>query len=100
MGNTLGANGFWSTASSWAASLDPYGSGITGWHLPTLSPINGSTFDTTPSTNASTNYRYAGNLGQVGSSGNPVSEAGNMYYVILGDLGYYSQDNGPVVGCT
>jgi len=28
----------WTTANSWAAGLNPYGSGITGWRLPDTNP--------------------------------------------------------------
>jgi len=35
----------WSAANAWAAGLNPYGSGITGWRLPTVSPVDGTTAD-------------------------------------------------------
>lgn len=71
----------WETANAWAASLNPYGSGITGWRLPiTLDPNPGS-YDcnhTTGGTNCGYNVDPA------------TSEMAHMHYVTLGNIGYPS----------
>jgi hypothetical protein len=36
--NYAGTTMNWTTATAWAAGLDPYGSGITGWRLPNTNP--------------------------------------------------------------
>jgi hypothetical protein len=67
----------WDSAKSWAAGLDPYGSGITGWRLPMI----------TDQGNDGCNFDYVGtDCGyNVDTS---TSEMAYMYYVTLGDLGY------------
>lgn len=81
----------WANANSWAAGLNV--NGITGWRLPTNTPINGSTYNTAFSNNgtadrgAATTTTDGTDGGWRSSSGNPVSEMGHMYYVTLGNLG-------------
>ncbi len=75
----------WSNAMAWAASLDI--NGIDEWRLPTLSPIDGATFDTNFSNNASTDFGYADGTGWIDTNGNPVSALGHMFYVNLGTPG-------------
>jgi hypothetical protein len=84
----------WTTANSWAAGLNPYDSGITGWRLPTVTPINGSTFKTNFTTNATSDLGYATSAGWVDGSGNPVSEMGHLFYVTLENLGFCPPDGG------
>lgn len=70
----------WSDAMSWAANLNPYGSGITGWRLP--------------------NWVNIGSAGCTGTYPNGTdcyynvdptsSEMAHMYYTTLGDLAYFS----------
>ena len=43
--NYAGTTMNWATANGWAAGLNPYGSGITGWRLPHTNPIDGTTAD-------------------------------------------------------
>jgi len=93
-----GTNMTWAAANAWAAGLNV--NGITGWRLPTLSPINGSTFDSSFSYNATTDDGYADSVGWVDGSGNPVSEMGNMYYVTLGNLGYCEPISNSSAACT
>jgi hypothetical protein len=84
----------WTTANSWAAGLNPYGSGITGWRLPTNTPLNGSTYNINFSNNGAADLGTATtttdgtNGGWRDGAGIPVSEMGNMYYVTLGNLGH------------
>ena len=81
----------WANAKAWAAGLDI--NGITGWRLPLLSPINGSSFNLTFSTDGTTDYGTATTTtngtdgGWRDGSGNPVSEMGHMFYVTLANLG-------------
>jgi len=87
----------WSTANAWAAGLTL--GGVSGWRLPTVSPIDGSTFDTTWSNNATTDSGFAPTTtdgtdgGWRDVSNTPVSEMGHMYYVTLGNLGYATPDD-------
>src|SRR3989344_1507399 len=41
--NYAGTTMDWTTANAWVAALNPYGSCITGWRLPTVSPVDGTT---------------------------------------------------------
>ena len=67
--------------------------------LPTLGPIDGSTFDTTLSNNATTDFGSARTTtegtdgGWRDGSGAPVSEMGHMDYVTPGDLGYCTRND-------
>ena len=85
------ATGTWATANTWAADLDV--NGITGWRLPTNTPLNGSSYSTTFSNNGTTDRGTATTTtngsdgGWRDGMGNPVSEMGHMFYVTLGNLG-------------
>jgi hypothetical protein len=82
----------WANANAWAAALDV--NGITGWRLPTNTPINGTNYQTNDTTNATSDVGYADADGWVDVSGNPVSEMGHMFYVTLGNLGACAPDDG------
>ncbi len=81
----------WADANTWAAGLDV--NGVTGWRLPTLSPVNGTSFNQTQSADGTTDRGYAATTtdgtdgGWRDGSGTAVSEMGHMYYVTLGNLG-------------
>jgi len=81
----------WAEANTWVTSLDV--NGVTGWRLPTNTPINGSTYIMAASNNATTDTGFAGNAGWVDSTGKPVSELGHMFYVTLGNLGNCAPDD-------
>lgn len=68
----------WPDAITWVANLDPYGSGITGWRLPTTTDVgnDGETY---------TNY-YQGV--DYGYNITAPSEMSYMFYTILGDKAY------------
>ncbi len=83
--NAAGTTMNWATANAWAAGLDV--NGINGWRLPTVTPINGTSFNTAFSNNATTDLGYASSAGWVDGAGNPVSEMGHLFYVTLGNLG-------------
>jgi hypothetical protein len=93
----------WSTANAWAAGLTL--GGVSGWRLPTVSPINGSTFDRSWSNNATTDRGYAPTTtdgtdgGWRDASNTPVSEMGHMYYVTLGNLGQCTPDDADPSSC-
>jgi len=70
--NYAGTTMNWTTANSWAAGLDPYSSGITGWRLPdTLQP------------DASCDSQSGGDSYGYNCTG---SEMGNLFYNVLGGV--------------
>jgi hypothetical protein len=87
----------WQQANDWAAGLSYYDAvrDVTydDWRLPTLSPIDGISFNTMISNDGSTDQGYARTTtdgsdgGWRDSSGTPVSELGYMFYVNLANLG-------------
>jgi len=93
----------WNAAEAWADQL-LYG-GHDDWRLPTLGPLNGSTFNTSWSNNATTDQGFAktstdgSNGGWRDASGNPVSEMGHMYYVNLGNLGFCTPNDANPGNC-
>jgi len=92
----------WDNQVAWAAGLTL--GGVSGWRLPTISPI-GNSFDLTFSNNATTDRGYAPTTtdgtdgGWRDSAGNPVSEMGNMYFVTLGNLGICTPDDANPADC-
>lgn len=81
----------WSTANAWAAGLDPYGSGITGWRLPTVNPIDGTTADDATFAYDGTEDRGY-NVSAPGTlyAGSVASEMAHLFYNTLGDKGRYN----------
>jgi len=90
--NAVGTAMNWVDANAWVSGLNI--NGITGWRLPTTTPINGSSYNTSFTTNATSDTGYADSAGWLDGSGNPVSEMGHMFYVTLGDLGFCPPDGG------
>ena len=94
---------FWDDANAWAAGLTL--GGVSGWRLPTVSPIDGTTFDTTFSNNATTDSGFAHTTtddtdgGWRDVSNTPVSEMGHMFYVNFGNLGECTPDDGDPSSC-
>ena len=83
--NYAGMTMDWATANSWATGLDPYGSGITGWRLPTMIGTPNCVVSRTGGTDCGWNVRT--------TSGSPpypaatvYSEMASMYYDTLGNL--------------
>ena len=68
----------WANANAWAAGLNPYGSGITGWRLPTTNDVgnDGETY-----TNIYQGVDYGYNI-------TAYSEMSHMFYTTLGDKAY------------
>lgn len=81
----------WSTAVAWATSLNPYGSGITGWRLPTTVDVgnDGATYGSYGIYQA-VDYGY--NI-------TSHSEMSYMFYETLGNIAYYDT-SGIATGCT
>ena len=70
----------WYTAGDWIAGLNPYGSGVTGWRLPTTTDTGtrGCNQSNTGGTDCGYNVSTAS------------SEMAHMFYSTLGNLSYYS----------
>ena len=83
-GMTLGG------ALGWAAALTAGGTTAGSWTLPSTLPVNGSTYNYTFSYNGSTDNGY--NISAPGSAypGSTANEMAYLYYVELGDKGYYN----------
>jgi hypothetical protein len=86
------ADGFmtWSVATAWAASLNPYGSGITGWQLPVTNPVSGipapGGYQYGMSYNGSTDVGYNQSAPYAPNfAGSPWPQMAHMYYLILGN---------------
>ncbi|HVN94909.1 MAG TPA: hypothetical protein VMT62_00620 [Syntrophorhabdaceae bacterium] len=81
-GPSSGTLATWSDAMAWASGLNA--GGVTGWRLPHALPVNGSTYNYTFSANGSTDFGY--------NISSPNSEMAYLYYVELGNKGYYAPD--------
>ena len=84
----------WASANSWAANLSFYNpvtnKTLADWRLPTVDPVNGVSFNYTYTSNGSTDGGY--------NITSPNSEMAYMFYVNLGNPGYYTPA-GAVSGC-
>lgn len=69
-------------ATSWVAGLDIYG--VTGWRLPTVAPVNGTSFQYGYSEDGTTDFGFA----PTGVGWGKASELGHMFYVTLGNTAY------------
>ncbi|HLD13726.1 MAG TPA: hypothetical protein VJB18_03320 [Burkholderiales bacterium] len=77
--NYAGAVMNWTNANVWAAALNPYGSGITGWRLPTVTDTGTS----------GCNFAYTGtDCGY--NVDTATGEMAHMFYTTLGDKAYYN----------
>jgi len=70
----------WNAAKTWVAQLNI--NGVTGWRLPDVKPVNGSTFQYGHSNNGSTDIGY--------NIVSTQSELANLYHVTLGNKSYRS----------
>ena len=80
----------WTTASTWAAGLNPYGSNITGWRLPTTNDVgnDGVTYGTNSYQGVDAGYNITA-----------YSELSHMFYTTLGDLAFFdTSGHWPQVG--
>lgn len=69
----------WDQAMSWAANLNVHG--VTGWRLPDVKPVNGTSLNDNFSADGSTDFGY--------NITSTQSELAHLYYVALGNKGYY-----------
>ena len=89
----------WSTAMSWAASLDMDDiAGPDGWRLPDTSPVNGSTYNFAIATDGSTDRGYNMSAPDTVYAGSTGSEMAYMFYNTLGNAGTYDT-SGINTGC-
>jgi hypothetical protein len=93
---------YWHQASAWADGLVYYDSirdvVYDDWRLPTVTPIDASTFDFAYSVAGDTDIGY--NIGAPGSAyaGSTANELAYMFYQNLGNIGHYTL-TGEVSGC-
>ena len=89
------ANGVmnWTQANTWAANL------VVGayddWRLPTLGPVNGTSFNYDFTNNGTSDYGY----GATGAGWGTASEMGHLFYVALGNKGFCTPGAGGSSGC-
>ena len=77
--NYAGTTMNWTAANTWAATLNPYSSGISGWRLPTVTDTGTS----------GCNYAFTGT--DCGYNVNTATgEMAHMFYTTLGDKAYYN----------
>lgn len=87
----------WAKARAWAASLDPYGSGITGWRLPTTFDADGPDPDSLGNDGCSYTNFYQG--ADCGYNVTRLSEMSHLFYITLGNKAYYTPAGaGPQAG--
>lgn len=79
----------WPTATAWVENLDYFG--ITGWRLPALAPLDGSSYVHTFSNNGTTDVGF-------GIRGTH-SELAHLYYVTLGNKGLCKPDDADPGSC-
>ena len=87
-------------ANTWAANLS-FTNGVhtyDNWRLPTVNPVNGTSFNYIDTLNGSTDYGY--NISKPGTvyAGSTGSEMAYMFYNTLGNPAYYTPA-GAVSGC-
>lgn len=84
----------WANANAWAQNLS-FG-GYTDWRLPTLTPVNGTGFQTSLSNNGSTDLGYA----KTGTGWGTASEMGHLYYVTLANEGLCTPNDASPASCS
>lgn len=91
----------WADANAWAASLNPYGSGITGWRLPTTNPIDGTTADDGLVSYIGTEDRGF-NISAPGTLyvGSTASELAHLFYNTLGNKAWCDPTTSTVSSCS
>jgi hypothetical protein len=83
----------WGSAVNWAADLSI--GGFDDWRLPTVSPVNGSSFQYGFSNNGTTDDGTA----RTGAGWGTASEWGHLYYVTLGNLGICTPNDSLPTSC-
>lgn len=90
----------WANAVAWAANLS-FTDGVNiydNWRLPGTKPVNGIGFNFTYATNGSTDVGYNISAPGTAYAGSTASELAYMFYVNLGNPGFYTPAGG-VSGC-
>lgn len=73
----------WYGAKAWVGYLNSIGyAGHSDWRLPSVSPVNGTSFVTVQSFDGTSDVGY--------NNGSPASELGHLFYTELGNKGYYT----------
>ncbi len=91
----------WANQNTWAAGLSI--GGVTGWRLPTTTPINGISFNTSFTNDGSTDL--ARNVSRPGTvfGGSTASEMAHLFFNTLGNVSDYDAsgvfDDGCVGSC-
>ena len=102
-GVNAGGTMTWDTANLWITAMNANGGtghlGINNWRLPTLSPVNGSTFNTGFSNNGTTDLGTGATGIGWQFAGDFVSEMGYMFYANLGNLGTCTPNNASHGSC-
>lgn len=79
----------WNPASAWATSLDPYGSGVTGWRLPETNPVNGTAYHFGRPFDGTSDEGYNVSAPGTTYAGSTGSEMAHLFYNTLGNLADY-----------
>ena len=89
----------WDNAKNWAANLKYYDSvrdvNFNDWRLPTVNPINGSSFDYSRSVDGTTDDGFSISKPGTAYAGSTGSEMAYMYYVNLSNPSYYTTYDAP-----
>ena len=80
----------WNDAETWVNQLNYMG--VTGWRLPTLTPVNGTSFNSNFTYDGSTDYSYNISYPGGASAGFTGNELAYMYFVNLRDLALAKPD--------
>jgi hypothetical protein len=94
--NTFGVTGInpagymtWAKAGEWIAAMNAANYlGVNTWRLPTVSPLNGSSFNYSTSYNGSTDYGYNQSEQGTAYAGATGSEMAHLFYNTLNNKGY------------
>lgn len=100
-GSTTDGRMSWDNAKAWVANLNPYGSGITGWRLPTTNPIDGTTLNDNVISYIGTEDRGY-NVSAPGTlyAGSTASEMAHLFYNTLGNKAYCDPATSTVSSCS
>ncbi len=93
----------WYQATTWAANLSYYDSvrnvTYTDWRLPTVNPVNGSSFNASLTYNGSSDIGYNISAPGTAYAGSTSSEMAHLFYSELNNKGYYDTAGaGPQAG--
>ena len=88
----------WVNQNTWASGLSI--GGVTGWRLPTTTPINGISFNTSFTNDGSTDF--ARNVSRPGTvfGGSTASEMAHLFFNTLGNVSDYNVSGVFDDGCT